>query len=500
MHVAESVVDFRVAPMLAAKERKYDDSLQAMKNECDQLLAEAVVEVDMADASFREIRLQLAEMIDTDEETPIPDLLEKVGAELDLRWATRQQYAEERDEAQAAIRDIDAHATPIGLLHEDDPEGSPHHYLVTVGALHRALGKSNGTGVQCDRERDILRWLHAEAVHERDVLTADAMQLDVEMAQLRRDLERAVATREQATAERDKAREYVARLVLAATKSWPGWGDEVPAAFTDADQQIAALHADVERLNNAPIGWLYSEIDRLRAELRHVREYTDTTRYHQQQHTDAVRKLEKVRGQLVAILRDHPGGGLVNEPAGWMDTLAVVRAHLDNRKRDREFRTALIQTVSRWLPAGEPVEDWQMLQLVDRLSKRAAEVDGQPDTEATEQPADEYWCGTCKEAFSPLDHYHCVKCKALTGMTGHPNGCPTPYGPTPMVPRVWRKGDAEPVDVAQVRDVDGDIWERRVADGDLRVWMCSLDDPSWVWRILVERYGPLTVVTGDGES
>lgn len=62
----------------------------------------------------------------------------------------------ERDEARAAIADIDAHATPVGLLNNDDPEGSPHHYLVTVGALHRALGKAY-TAELCDAERERLR-------------------------------------------------------------------------------------------------------------------------------------------------------------------------------------------------------------------------------------------------------------------------------------------------------------------------------------------------------
>lgn len=55
-----------------------------------------------------------------------------------------------------AIADIDAHATPVGLLHNDDPEGSPHHYMLTVGALHRALGKAY-TAEPCESERERLR-------------------------------------------------------------------------------------------------------------------------------------------------------------------------------------------------------------------------------------------------------------------------------------------------------------------------------------------------------
>lgn len=59
-------------------------------------------------------------------------------------------------ELRASIADIDAHAIPVGLLHNDDPEGSPHHYLLTVGALHRALGKAY-TAEPCESERARLR-------------------------------------------------------------------------------------------------------------------------------------------------------------------------------------------------------------------------------------------------------------------------------------------------------------------------------------------------------
>lgn len=59
-------------------------------------------------------------------------------------------------ELRASIADIDAHATPVGLLHNDDPEGSPHHYMLTVGALHRALGKAY-TAEPCESERARLR-------------------------------------------------------------------------------------------------------------------------------------------------------------------------------------------------------------------------------------------------------------------------------------------------------------------------------------------------------
>jgi hypothetical protein len=59
------------------------------------------------------------------------------------------------DELLAAIADIDAHATPVGLADENDPDGNPHHYLVTVGSLHRALGKLGHTAAPCRAEADL---------------------------------------------------------------------------------------------------------------------------------------------------------------------------------------------------------------------------------------------------------------------------------------------------------------------------------------------------------
>jgi hypothetical protein len=140
-----------------------------------------------------------------------------------------------------------------------------------------------------------------------------------------------------------EATRYVTSLVLAARGSWPGWAhpDEVPAAVQEAVREIQRLHAE------------------------------------------ATRQAEDRRRELVALLRDHPGGGLVHEPGNWEETLNVVRAHLVHRKLDKEFRTNLVQAVSRWVPAGEPVSDWQMLHLVGQLADQAARwFDA-----ATEKPA-----------------------------------------------------------------------------------------------------------------
>jgi hypothetical protein len=62
---------------------------------------------------------------------------------------TIEELEQENAELRAAILDIDSHATPIGLLDPNDPEGSPLYYAVTTGSLHRALGKT-GTAAKCD--------------------------------------------------------------------------------------------------------------------------------------------------------------------------------------------------------------------------------------------------------------------------------------------------------------------------------------------------------------
>lgn len=107
------------------------------------------------------------------------------------------------------------------------------------------------------RERNVLRIQVAE-------LSEDAMQLDIEMAQLRRDLESAVATREQYVEERDGA----IRLLKICT----GLGDEPSHA-----QRIQSLTAEVERLrkSNALIDRLHAELDAVKAKADNDRPWNE---------------------------------------------------------------------------------------------------------------------------------------------------------------------------------------------------------------------------------
>jgi hypothetical protein len=71
--------------------------------------------------------------------------------EVALRWLIAKLNAE-RDALRQAILDIDAHATPYGDI-PDEP-GWIGTYLVTAGALHRALGKIGHSAPACDAEAE----------------------------------------------------------------------------------------------------------------------------------------------------------------------------------------------------------------------------------------------------------------------------------------------------------------------------------------------------------
>jgi hypothetical protein len=76
---------------------------------------------------------------------------------------------------------------------------------------------------------------------------------------------------------------------------------------------------------------------------------------------------DTMRTELVALLRDHPGGGLLREPTTWKDTLRVVEAHLANRKQDIDFRGDLRSILGQLLPDGVFFDDNDLLRVIQRL-------------------------------------------------------------------------------------------------------------------------------------
>lgn len=486
-----------VAPVLAERDREAEQ-----------------VRIRLADALEMTYSLTVAELIDAVSEyvTEFQNLARrkaKAAETYRLDADTHRQQIErltrERDEAQAAIRDIDAHATPIGLLHEDDPDGSPHHYLVSVGALHRALGKSNGTGVKCDVERNLLRWLHAEAMWQlgeagevvgqqraeldehrfklNDALGIVGAEEDIDPYEAVVGLHREI---DRLRAERDEAREYVADLALEANRSWTGWDGEVPAAVEEARQEIERLRKANEVMANALQGSAYDTKDvlQLQADLDEARGRLDAFKagvrlfWLPEFGDDEEIKLDE------PVVHNRADGRFVLRPtAGRPDTEATepvepvwkieveVPAKAAEQVELHSLFNAVADAVHAWEPADR--DGWDV--------SVSSGLWALPEWERNLLAAEE----TPKTFAEKLPHAAVAEAQRLSE-------------PAPREPRVWRKGDPEPVDVAQVRDTDGDIWERRFVDGDLRVWMCSPDDPSWVWRILVERYGPLAEVVEDG--
>jgi hypothetical protein len=93
---------------------------------------------------------------------------EAIG-ELHLKWLAEVADLKQR------ILDIDAHATPYGDI-PDEP-GWVGTYLVTAGALHRALGKVGHSAPKCQAEadRDRLEAERDEARAKRDQVVENAV-------------------------------------------------------------------------------------------------------------------------------------------------------------------------------------------------------------------------------------------------------------------------------------------------------------------------------------
>lgn len=102
-----------------------------------------------------------------DSAADVPALVDEIE-QLNIALA---EAREERDTYQQHILDIDAHATPYGDI-PDEP-GWVGTYLVTAGALHRALGKIGHSAPKCEAEaawQEILQYREASAeLHKKAV-------------------------------------------------------------------------------------------------------------------------------------------------------------------------------------------------------------------------------------------------------------------------------------------------------------------------------------------
>lgn len=155
----------------------------------------------------------------------------EAGAELSSERLAevRQELAEARAEGEQFrqhILDIDAHATPYEDL-PDDP-GYVGLYLLTSGALHRALGKVGHTAVPCQDARKVT-------------------ELQEKLEQAERDLTEAKQWHDTYQSEVNARDEFFGDLL----ELLPGAEDEGMDAYDQIPRGIKALRAERDALNAA---------------------------------------------------------------------------------------------------------------------------------------------------------------------------------------------------------------------------------------------------------
>jgi hypothetical protein len=213
--------------------------------------------------------------------------------------------------------------------------------------------------------------------------------------------------------ERDDAREYVERLVLAARGDWPSWGDDVPAAFMEAERHIDGLRA-------RPTVHAYEAaceaLEKRRVALANAIQYETASFY------DAVDEVQAMRAELDAVKTDA-----IVLPDDVVKQIASVLA--DWRPGDSpRFHAANVAYLAR---------SWR----------------GQPNTEATEQAHDAALVAIA-EARQAVDSGERYSLEEVIAEQA------------PREPRVWRKGDEPPpLDVKKVRHDNSQVFTRVGSNG-----------------------------------
>lgn len=146
--------------------------------------------------------------------------------------------------------------------------------------------------------RDRIAAVLAEQIPGYDVSNAFILQLL--MALVQPELDR----RDEQTAKVDRFVHQISdALGIEPTTDLGELGEQVQA-------QVAWLKREFVTSNNTNADWVEHDLrqreklDRLAAENAELRTYTETTRYHQQRHADAVRELEKLRAEQGAPVVD----------------------------------------------------------------------------------------------------------------------------------------------------------------------------------------------------
>jgi len=161
----------------------------------------------------------------------------------------------ERDRLREHILDIDAHATPYGDI-PDEP-GFVGVYLVTAGALHRALGKIGHSAPKCKAEAD-LAFLLAEGSECDARLEAAESDRDAALASLTAEREQTARTQAELAQYRSlgTAAQPVAMTLVEGTITV---GDALDAGAAALNDPTALMAADPNRCFRCGTLWTEHE-------------------------------------------------------------------------------------------------------------------------------------------------------------------------------------------------------------------------------------------------
>lgn len=235
------------------------------------------------------------------EQTPIQNFLDEFPelANTPVRfWTCPIREHRRPREPVVTVEWIDgiAHCTAPGCTNTSAPTPAPVPSGVD-GIRAKLADELDNIGVDGEQERD---WFLTSAM---GYIEEALDRRDAEITRLR------AAVAAEASA---KADAYVT------ADTWKAKRDELSTALREMARQSVrarrgfvqsnnmwAEHTDLLRATfNTKLAEMAAERDRLAAENAELRTYTETTRYHQQRHADAVRELEKLRAEQGAPVVD----------------------------------------------------------------------------------------------------------------------------------------------------------------------------------------------------
>lgn len=139
-----------------------------------------------------------------------------------------------------------------------------------------------------------------------------------------------------------------------------GWDRSWVAGLPGNLPKSTYLYPDLADRAQREIAALLDDVDRLVAEVRRLRDYAETTRYHQQRHAETFRQLERLRAEAPDLRRERAilhwaADRLTSDVPGHMDTASANE------------RTYIVSSLRRWADEldAEPATDFRWLHVGD---------------------------------------------------------------------------------------------------------------------------------------